>query len=65
MIGNKNSDAASLAIEMGYQNIFEVNEKIDFNNLRINQSLNPESTSKFERKKLTASLAKVFDEINA
>ena len=65
LIGNKNSDAASLAKEMGYQNIFEVNEKIDFNNLRINQSLNPESTSKFERKKLTASLAKVFDEINA
>ena len=65
LIGNKRSDAALLTKELGYQNIFEINEKFDFNNLTINQSLDQESTSKFERKNLTASLAQVFDEINA
>ena len=65
LIGNERSEAALLSKELGYQNIFEINEKFDFNNLTINQSLDQESTSKFERKNLTASLAQVFDEINA
>jgi glycosyltransferase involved in cell wall biosynthesis len=65
LIGNKNSDAASLCLEMGYRNIFEIKEIIDFNNMRINLVLDSESTSKFDRKNLTASLAQVFDEINA
>jgi glycosyltransferase involved in cell wall biosynthesis len=65
LIGNEKSEAALLTKELGYQNIFEINEKFDFNNLTINQSLDQESTSKFERKNLTASLAQVFDEINA
>ena len=65
MIGNKRSEAALLAKELGYQNVFEINEKFDFNNLTINQSLDQESTSKFERENLTGSLAQVFDEINA
>jgi hypothetical protein len=50
---------------MGYNNIFEIKEKIDFNNMKLNLNKNLESTSKFERKNLTASLAQVFDEINA
>ena len=65
LIGNERSEAALLSKELGYQNIFEINEKFDFNNLTINQSLDQESTSKFERKNLTASLVQVFEEINA
>ena len=65
LIGNKNSNAASLCLEMGYKNIFEIKEKIDFNNMKLTLNKNLESTSKFDRKNLTASLAQVFDEINA
>ena len=65
LFGNKRSEAALLTKTLGYQNIFEIDEKFDFNNLKINQSMDQESTFKFERKNLTASLAQVFDEINA
>ena len=35
------------------------------NKMKLDLNQNLESTSKFERKNLTASLAKLFDEINA
>jgi hypothetical protein len=43
-----------------YSNIVET-----INNMKLNLNQNLRNTSKFECKNLTASLAKVFDEINA
>lgn len=65
LLGNRDSDAATLAKEMGYQNIYEIKESINFIDLKLNQNLNKDALFKFERKYLTASLAKVFDGINA
>ena len=61
LIGEKNSEASKILQEFGYKYVYDINDKIDFNNILINKSkikMNLNKISRFEQSK---QLSQIFD----
>ena len=63
LVGNKESDAAKLMIELGYNYIYNFGESINFTNLIPKEHYVEKLISKFERRKLTKDLANIFRKV--
>jgi len=61
----KETDAATIAQESGYENIFNIEDEIDFNQLKINSNKHSKKPSNFDRKNLTKKLSNLFNQIHA
>jgi len=60
----KESDAAAIAEELGYENIFNIQDQIDFNQLMINSNNHLKKPTNFDRKNLTKKLSDLFNQIH-
>ena len=63
LIGNKNSDAAKLMKDLGYQFFYDINENINFDEILNNNYHNNMNIKPFSRAEQTKQLSKIFNKI--
>ena len=63
LIGNKNSDAAKLMQDLGYQFFYDINENINFDKILNNNYRNTINIKAFSRIEQTKQLSKIFNKI--
>ena len=63
LIGNKNSDAAKLMLELGHQFFYDINENINFDKILNNNYHEAINIKAFSRIEQTKQLSKIFNKI--
>ena len=62
-IGNKNSEALKILLEFGYKHFYDINDKIDFDNILINKSKIKMELNKISRIEQSKQLSKIFNKL--
>jgi len=64
LIGKKNSEAASILMDLGYQHVYDINDEIDFNSLSINNHKSQIDFNKFSRIEQSKQLSQIFNTLS-
>ena len=64
LIGKKNSEAASILMDLGYQHVYDINDEIDFNSFSINNHKSQIDFNKFSRIEQSKQLSQIFNTLS-
>ena len=63
LIGNKNSEASKILLEFGYKHFYDINDKIDFDNILVNKSKIKMELNNISRIEQSKQLSKIFNKL--